>query len=83
MNKFTIDELETIYEIWGKLPVGIHIKGAGGLIIKILSLIDNYCDHEITMIEVNVPNQFYIGCKICHRNLLIPCMSSRRKSYKY
>ena len=46
MNDFTKEELKVIMEMYKNGIPGTYIEGMGHLIIKIQSMIDNYCEHE-------------------------------------
>lgn len=46
MNDFTKEELVAIKKIYDKLTVGTYIENLSSLMIKVDSMIDNYCEHE-------------------------------------
>ena len=61
MNDFTKEELELISDKLGLLPFS-KFEGCGKLCLKIQSMIDNYCEHEITCV-----NGAKLVCECCGR----------------
>ena len=60
MNDFTKEELKSI--MYCVKQMKIHIDGYNPLKSKIQSMIDNYCEHEITCI-----NGAKLVCEFCGR----------------
>lgn len=63
MSDFTKEELNTI-KYWCRLESSVFLN-------KIQSLIDNYCEHELTT-----------GCGVCSGVLDIVCVKCDKKLYE-
>lgn len=63
MNDFTKEELQVMLTIYENLTIGTVIEGMGRTIIKIQSMIDNYCKRDAFIKENR--NSIRQICEIC------------------
>ena len=64
MNEFTKDELKYLHELIGSISIAGHPIDDEELESKIQSMIDNYCEHEMTQSKINDGLLYCVKCKI-------------------